>query len=112
MSTTGTSRNATPDEQVLTFTLGDERYCLGIEYVVELADSEEMTSLPNTEEFVEDIMELRGRTTTIINPTKILETDRKDLFTDGGNSEHRIVVLDGEGIDTVSSVGWVVSEVF
>lgn len=113
MSTTDASRTATPDEeiQVLTFTLGDENYCLAIEYVAEIVDGGEMTALPDSDEHVEGVMDLRGRTTTIVNPSKILDTDTRELYTDGGMSDHRLVVLDAEAVDAESPVGWIVSEV-
>ncbi|MFC7021069.1 MULTISPECIES: chemotaxis protein CheW [Haloarcula] len=113
MSTTDAGRD-TPtieESQVLTFTLGDATYCLAIEYVEEIVDGEEITTLPDSEEHVEGVMDLRGRTTTIINPDTILDTDRTALVTDGGSNNHRIIVLDSKAVDTSSPVGWVVSDV-
>lgn len=99
------------ETQVLTFTLGEEEYCVDIEYVTEIVDGGELTTLPDSKEYVEGVMDLRGRTTTILNPTEILETDVSDLVTDGGRTDHRIIVLDSEALETESAVGWLVSNV-
>ncbi|MFW5956086.1 MAG: chemotaxis protein CheW [Halorhabdus sp.] len=99
------------ETQVLTFSLRDEIYCLSIEYVEEIVDSGEMTELPESEDYVEGIMNLRGSTTTVVNPTKILETDTTELATDGGSKDKRIIVLDTKAIDSDMPVGWLVSDV-
>ncbi|MFC7132424.1 MULTISPECIES: chemotaxis protein CheW [Salinibaculum] len=102
------------DMQVLTFTLGDEDYCLDIEYVAEIVDGGEMTSIPNSEAYVEGVMDLRGRTTTIVNPCRILDTEdvrAEDVLTDGGQSQNRIIVLDSDTVDADSATGWLVSDV-
>lgn len=113
MATTDATQNGetTEETQVLTFTLGDTTYCVAIEYVAEVVDGGELTDLPETEDHVEGVMDLRGTTTTIVNPSKILETDTRELVADGGNRNHRIVVLDSETVAAESSVGWLVSDV-
>lgn len=104
----------TDDTQVLTFTLGDEDYCLDIEYVAEIVDGGEMTSIPESEDYVEGVMDLRGRTTTIVNPSRILDSETlkaDQLVTDGGTSENRIIVLDSETVNADRVTGWLVSDV-
>ena len=66
------------DTQVLKFTLGDEDYCVDIDYVAEIAEGENMTAVPDSAPYVEGVMDLRGRTTTIINLCKVLDTDGVD----------------------------------
>lgn len=97
--------------QVLTFTLGDEEYCVPIDYVAEIVGSEQIRSVPNTEPHVEGVTDLRGKTTTIIDPTKLLSVDTEGLVTDGGKARHRIVVLDDDTVDADSPTGWLVSDV-
>jgi purine-binding chemotaxis protein CheW len=100
--------------QVLTFTLGEEDYCIDIEYVAEIVDGGEMTALPNTDDHVEGIMDLRGRTTTIVNPCTVLDTDAfeaEEMVTDGGRTQNRIIVLDDDTIGTNNTTGWLVSDV-
>lgn len=99
------------ETQVLTFTIGDETYCVSIDYVAEIVDGEGITELPDSADHVEGVMNLRENTTTIVNPSTILETKRTELLTDGGHRDHRLVVLDSESVETDSPIGWVVSEV-
>lgn len=100
--------------QVLKFTLGAEDYCVDIDCVSEIVDGEGLTPIPEAPPHVEGIMDLRGQTTTIVNPCSVLETDSIDadaLVADGGVEQRRIVVLDPETVETDGTVGWVVSDV-
>lgn len=102
----------TADEtQVLTFTLGDENYCVDIDYVAEIVDGGDMTSIPDSEPHVEGVMDLRGRTTTIVNPCELLNAGASELVADGGAAQNRIVVLDSETTETDATTGWLVSGV-
>lgn len=102
----------TADEtQVLTFTLGDENYCVDIDYVAEIVDGGNMTTIPDSEPHVEGVMDLRGRTTTIVNPCELLNTNATELVADGGVTQSRIVVLDSETSETDTTTGWLVSGV-
>ncbi|PSQ48863.1 chemotaxis protein CheW [Halobacteriales archaeon SW_6_65_15] len=89
------------DVQVLEFRLEDRNYCIDIAHVDEIVDKEELTPLPNSAPRVEGVMDLRGTTTTIINPKTVLDLDE----TETGD---RVVVLesDGEG-----NVGWLIDAV-
>lgn len=97
--------------QVLTFALGDEEYCIPIGHVAEIVGSEQIRSVPNTEPHVEGVTDLRGETTTILDPTKVLSVDTEGLVTDGGEARNRIIVLDEETVDADSPTGWLVSDV-
>lgn len=91
--------------QVLEFQLGDETYCVSIDYVTEIVDVGELTSVPNAPPHVEGVMDLRGRTTSIINPKVVFDID-------GGESS-RIIVFDPEvANDEQGAVGWLVDEVY
>ncbi|APE95877.1 chemotaxis protein CheW [Halodesulfurarchaeum formicicum] len=91
------------DTSVLEFSLGDDRYCIDITQVEEIVDAdEEITAVPNAAPEVEGVVDLRGETTTIIDPTVALDVDTT-------TSGQRIVVLadeDGTGllIDDVHQV--------
>jgi purine-binding chemotaxis protein CheW len=90
--------------QVLEFALGEETYCVSIDYVTEIVDVGELTTVPNTPRHVEGVMDLRGRTTSIVSP--------KAVFGVGGDSaERRIVVFDPEVVEDQGAVGWLVDEV-
>lgn len=90
--------------EVLEFLLGDERYCIDIDHVAEIVDRGELTTVPNTPPQVEGVMDLRGRTTTIIDPKVPLELSGKG---DGS----RIVIFDHEMHDEHGATGWIVDEV-
>ena len=105
------SRSATTEEtagdvtQVLEFGLGDETYCLDISYVDEIVDAGDLTAIPNSPRHVEGVMDLRGQTTTIIDPTVLLGVA-------GGDDSDRIIVFDPETVEDGSSVGWTVEDVY
>jgi purine-binding chemotaxis protein CheW len=91
--------------QVLEFKLGDETYCVSIDYVTEIVDVGELTKVPNAPPHVEGVMDLRGRTTSIVNPKAVFGIDE-----DG--AEKRIIVYDPEIVQTQSAAGWLVDEVY
>jgi len=97
--------------QVLTFTLGEEEYCVPIDYVAEIVDDGTVQSVPNTDPHVEGVTDLRGETTTIVDPSELLDVDTERMLTDGGETRNRIIVLDADALGTDSSIGWLVSAV-
>ncbi len=115
---TATQNTANPGAeataQVLTFGIGEQEYCIELEYVTEIIDGGEVTPIPSTEEYIEGVMNLRGQTTTIINPLMVMENggiDPNDLLTDGGEVSNRIIMLDSSVTDSDGTVGWLVSTV-
>lgn len=92
------------DAQVLEFELGDETYCVDIAYVAEIVDMGQLTQVPNTPAYVEGVIDLRGRTTSIVNPKTVLGI-RDD------QAGQRIIVFDPDHIDEGEALGWVVDEV-
>jgi purine-binding chemotaxis protein CheW len=91
------------DVQVLEFRLEDRKYCIDIAHVDEIVDKDELTPLPNSEPRVEGVMDLRGITTTIINPKKVLDLEETE-------SGERVVVLESEDEED-GSVGWLIDAV-
>lgn len=57
--------------QVLEFTLGEEQYCIDIEYVTEVVSrsKKDVTSIPDSPPHVEGAIDLRGETTRVIDPS-------------------------------------------
>jgi len=90
--------------QVLEFELGGETYCVSIDYVTEIVDVGELTAVPNSPRHVEGVMDLRGRTTAIVDPKTVFDIT-------GGGDERRIVVFDPEIIADQEAAGWLVDEV-
>ncbi|EJN60304.1 chemotaxis protein CheW [Halogranum rubrum] len=91
--------------QVLEFGLGAESYCLDIAYIDEIVDAGELTRIPNSPPHVEGVMDLRGRTTSIIDPKTVFGIDD-----DGDRS--RIIVFDPATTGDKGAIGWVVDEVY
>ncbi|UPW00420.1 chemotaxis protein CheW [Halorussus gelatinilyticus] len=89
--------------QVLEFRLEDRKYCIDIAHVDEIVDKDELTPLPNSEPRVEGVMDLRGITTTIINPKKVLDLEETE-------TGERVVVLESDD-DEKGNVGWLIDAV-
>jgi len=99
------SVQSTTTGQVLEFKLGEETYCVSIGYVTEIVDVGELTQVPNAPAHVEGVMDLRGRTTSIIDP--------KTVFGIHDDSDgRRIIVFDPEIVQNQSAAGWLVDEVY
>ena len=90
--------------QVLEFELGGETYCVDIDYVSEIVDRGSLTSVPNAPEFVEGVMDLRGRTTSIVNPKTLLNVGET-------GDASRIVIFDAKQFEDEAAIGWLVDEV-
>jgi len=92
------------ETRVLEFRLGEELYCLDIEYVEEIVREETVTRVPNTPEYVSGVVDLRGQITTILDPKTAIGMERTD-------DDQLIVVFDAETFDDHGSIGWLVDEV-
>lgn len=86
--------------QVLEFRLEDRTYCVGIEHIDEIVDRGDLTPLPGSEPHVEGVMDLRGTTTTIVNPKTVLDVDDTE-------TGERVIVFEAGDANT----GWVIDEV-
>lgn len=92
---------AETDRQVLEFQLGDERFCVDIADVNEIVEKGDLTPIPNTEDHVLGVMDLRGETTTIIDPKRVLDV------TDSTAGE-RVIIFES---DSGRAIGWLVDAV-
>jgi purine-binding chemotaxis protein CheW len=99
-----TGETVEDETRVLEFALGEERYCLDIEHVEELVNREAVTRVPNTPEYVEGVVDLRGQITTILDPKVLFDID-----TEG--SKELIVVFDPDGFEDQGALGWLVDDV-
>lgn len=97
----------TSETQVIEFGLGDERYCIDIDVVSEIVgtDDGELAALPGAAGHIEGVMDLRGETTTIVNPLSLLDVD------DGSNGLDRILVFDSDQTGGETH-GWLVEHVY
>jgi purine-binding chemotaxis protein CheW len=94
----------TTTDQVLEFDLGEETYCVSIDYVTEIVDIDDVTSVPNSPPHVVGVMDLRGRTTSIIDPKVVFGIEN-------GDDAQRIIVFDPDIVEDQSAAGWLVEEV-
>jgi purine-binding chemotaxis protein CheW len=101
---TGSQTTEATTNQVLEFALGEETYCVSIDYVTEIVDVGELTTVPNAPRHVEGVMDLRGRTTSIVDPGVVFGVD-------GHSDSERIIVYDPAIVDEQGAVGWLVGEV-
>lgn len=86
--------------QILEFGLDDQRYCVGIDEIAEIVDREELTTFPDTADHVAGVMDLRGETTTIIDPKVVFGFE--ESAADG-----RVIIYDGD-----QRLGWLVDQVY
>lgn len=89
--------------QKIEFTLGVQTYCVDIRYVTEIASVREITPIPGASSHVRGMMNLRGRTTSIIDPKIVFDIE------DAGDRE-AILVFDPAEVND-GAVGWIVNEV-
>ncbi len=97
--------------QVVIFKLGDERYGVETSQVKEIIRVEEITSIPNTPNYIEGVINLRGQITTIINLRKRFGMEPKPI-----DNDTRIIVFEHENstigmmVDTVTEVRYLARE--
>ena len=87
--------------QVLEFELAGNQYCVGLDHVDEIVNNEDaITEIPNTEREVVGVMDLRGRTTTIVDP-------RRSLDLAATADAKYVIVFESEG----RPIGWLIEDV-
>ena len=82
-------------EQVLVFSLGDEDFCVGIGWIDEIVKAEAVSPVPDMPPMVEGVMDLRGQTTTIVDPKVTFGLERAD-------DDQQVIIFD---TDDETSVG-------
>lgn len=87
---------------MLEFSLGSQRWCMRIEQVVEILQKGAVTPMPNTPPHVEGVTDLRGQTTTVINPSQLLDVESE-------SSKEMVIILENENGDPF---GWLVDDVY
>lgn len=100
--TTDVSTAETAD--VLEFGLDGERYCVNISYISEIVAREDLTSVPNTPEWVLGVQDLRGESLQILDP-------KARFGVDGDPEGERVVVMVPEVGDDERITGWLVDTV-
>lgn len=96
---------ATVEAEVVEFTLGEEKCAIDIESVDSIVETKQITRVPRAPDAVEGVMDLRGETTAVVDPTAFLAVG-------SGGARESILVLDrnddkqkiGIRVDTVQEV--------
>jgi len=89
------------EEQLVLFSLGKEEYAISINQVKEIIHYKDATKLPNTPEYVEGIITLRGKIISVVNLALRLE------LAISKNSDKRVLIIETAGRE----IGIVVDEV-
>lgn len=90
------------NHQYIVFTLGKQEYGINISYTQEIIRIPQITNIPNMPDFIEGVINLRGKVIPVIDPKKkfgLAQTER--------SSDHRLLILDLEGIN----IGIIVDDV-
>ncbi len=100
-----TEQRGDGEAQLVVFQLGKEDFGVDIDQVREIIKPTEITKMPNSPEFVEGVINLRGQITTIMDLRKRLNLETSD------QSEHtRIIIVEmahntlGMVVDSVTEV--------
>ena len=103
----GTAKEEGPtgEEQFVIFSIGAEEFGVSISEVLEITRLKDITRVPNGEDFIEGVINLRGRIHVVINLAKKLGLPQK-----GHDDETRIMIVElsddrvGMIVDTVTEV--------
>jgi purine-binding chemotaxis protein CheW len=91
--------------QLVTFTLGNEEYAVNILNVQEINRITEITQVPNSPDYVEGVINLRGKVIPVINLRKKFNFENKPT-----DDTSRIIIMEIQGVtnglivDSVSEV--------
>lgn len=94
-------------EQVVVFSLGSEEYAVAISQVREIIRYQGATKIPNVAEYVQGIINLRGKIITVVDLARKLALDAQP-----NAAERRALLLETAGkdlavlVDEVSEVRW------
>jgi purine-binding chemotaxis protein CheW len=67
-------------KEILSFEISNQEFGIDIDYVEMVIEKEEITPVPNSKDFIEGIVNLRGRIVTVFDLTKILDLDIGENF--------------------------------
>ena len=75
---TATESNDNDEIQLVTFKLGDEEFAVGIEEVQEINRVDAITAVPQSQEYIDGVMNLRGNVIPVINLRKRFGLELKE----------------------------------
>lgn len=91
-------------EQMIIFTVGDQRYCIPILSIKEIREFEDPTYLPHCPAYVEGAINIRGNIVTVVNLANYLGTALEP------DNERRVVIIIEDGV-TRATCGLLVDSV-
>lgn len=53
--------------QIVNFTLGEETFAIDINYIAEIIKPEEVTRVPNSKDFIDGVINMRGRISVVVD---------------------------------------------
>ena len=62
-----------PSDKYISINLGDNYYCISLDYIKEVVKDASVTKVPGTPDFIDGIMSLKGEYVTVINLKKFLD---------------------------------------
>lgn len=100
--------NAFAQDKFISFSLGDNIYCINLEYLKEFLKNTSITHMPCDLDYIEGVITLRGDFISVINLKKFLNFDMDILSTDYTESKNNIIVIDAFDY----KIGFLVDEIF
>ncbi|SHE88805.1 purine-binding chemotaxis protein CheW [Marinitoga hydrogenitolerans DSM 16785] len=67
-------------KEILSFEILNQEFGIDVEYVEMVIEKEDITPVPNSKDFIEGIVNLRGRIVTVFDLTKILDLEIDENF--------------------------------
>jgi len=71
----------TQKDKYLIFSLGNEEYGIGISYVTEIVGIQKITEIPEVEEYIKGIINLRGNVIPVIDVRLMLDLKKRNTMT-------------------------------
>lgn len=82
--------------QIIVFRLEKDYYAISTEFVEEIIRDITVTKVPNSDEWIEGLINLRGNVVTLVNLAKLLERDIKLCYNDViiiNNDEEKLGIM-------------------
>lgn len=91
--------------QIIIFTLNDKYYAINTEIVEEITKTMSFSNVPNSEEWTEGLINLRGNVVTLVNMNKLLLQSEDSCYNNiiiVNNEEEKIGILVKEVMEVVN----------
>lgn len=91
--------------QIIIFTLNDKYYAINTEIVEEITKTMSFSKVPNSEEWTEGLINLRGNVVTLVNMNKLLLQSEDSCYNNiiiVNNEEEKIGILVKEVMEVVN----------